>query len=70
MVNVPTTHGSGINICFEPAVRNLDLGFTENAITKFMSSNMVCLDSQYMDGTRLRLSFSRCSGFELLCVLY
>ena len=46
MVNVPTTHGSGINICFEPAVRNLDLGFTENAITKFMSSNMVCLDSQ------------------------
>ena len=70
MVNVTTTPGDGINRCFGPTVRNLALGFTANYLTKLMPINMVCLYSQYMDGTRLRLSFSRCSGFELLCVLY
>ena len=44
MVNFTTTPGVGTNRCFEPAVRNLALGSTENALTKFMNSNLVCLD--------------------------
>ena len=46
MVKVTTTTGDVTNRCFEPAVRNLALGFIENALTKLMPSNMVCLDSQ------------------------
>ena len=67
MVNVTNTPRDGINCCFEPAISNLALGFTANALTRLIPINLVCIDSQYLDGTRLRISFLRCYGFELLC---